>query len=157
MQAITPFLWFNGNAEDAANFYMSIFPNSKEITSSRYGPEGPGPEGSLLLIKFELNGHPFFALNGGPEFTFTPATSFMVDCENQEEVDHLWNNLAEGGKEIQCGWVTDKFGVTWQIVPTALGELMSDPDPEKRSRVMQAMFGMVKLDIAGLRAAYEGN
>jgi len=153
MQKINPFLWFDSNAEEAMNFYVSIFKNSRVLSVSRYGDAGPGPAGTVMVASFELEGQKFMVLNGGPEFTFTPAISFLVNCETQQEVDTLWEKLSEGGKTDRCGWLTDKFGVTWQIVPTILGELMADNDPEKSKRVMQAMLQMTKLDIEGLRRA----
>ena len=156
MQKITPFLWFDGKAEEAAKFYTSIFKNSKLGQIRRYGDAGPGPKGSVLTASFSIEGQEFVALNGGPQFTFTPAISFFVNCETQEEVDEFWDKLSEGGKKSRCGWLQDKFGVSWQIVPTALGKLLSDPDPEKSSRVMKAMLQMEKLDIRGLQEAYEG-
>jgi predicted 3-demethylubiquinone-9 3-methyltransferase (glyoxalase superfamily) len=155
MQKITPFLWFDGKAEEAANFYTSIFKNSKLGQIRRYGQAGPGPKGSVMSATFQLDGQEFIALNGGPQFTFSPAISFFVNCETQEEVDQLWEKLSEGGKTNRCGWLQDKFGVSWQIVPTALGQLLSDPDPEKSSRVMKAMLQMDKIDISGLKRAYE--
>jgi len=155
MKKISPFLWFDRQAEEAMNFYLSIFPKSKMKGIARYGKGSPGPEGAIMSVTFELNGQEFIALNGGPVFTFSPATSFFVNCETQEEVDHLWEKLSAGGEKQQCGWLRDKFGVTWQIVPTALGEMLSDPDPEKSQRVMQAMLKMKKLDISGLRKAYD--
>ena len=156
MQKITPFLWFDGKAEEAANFYTSIFKNSKLGQIRRYGDAGPGPKGSVLTASFAIEGQEFVALNGGPQFTFTPAISFFVNCETQEEVDEFWDKLSEGGRKNRCGWLQDKFGVSWQIVPTALGKLLGDPDPEKSSRVMKAMLQMEKLDIRGLQEAYEG-
>lgn len=156
MQKITPSLWFDGNAEEAVDFYTSIFRDSKVLAVARYGPEGPGPEGTVMTITFQLFGQGFMAINGGPEFSFTPAISFMVNCESQAEVDAYWDRLLEGGTPEQCGWLRDKYGLSWQIVPTVLDELMSDRDAEKVRRVTQAMLGMVKLDIAGLRRAYEG-
>ena len=156
MQKITPFLWFNDNAEEAMDFYTSIFSNSKIIDVSRYPAGGPAPAGSVMSGTFELEGQKFMALNGGPQFSFTPAISLFVSCETQEEVDALWEKLAEGGEAQQCGWVTDKFGLSWQIIPQALGELMSDPDPEKSQRVMQAMLQMEKIDIQALRQAHRG-
>ena len=155
MQKITPFLWFDGKAEEAAKFYTSVFKNSKMGQIRRYGEAGPGPKGSVLSATFELEGQEFSALNGGPQFTFTPAISFFVSCETQEEVDEFWDKLSEGGRKNRCGWLQDKFGVSWQIVPTALGRLLGDPDPEKSSRVMKAMLQMEKLDIRGLQQAYE--
>lgn len=155
MNKINPCLWFDGQAEEAANFYISIFKNSKITNISRYGEEGPGPAGSVLVVGFELDGHEFMALNGDPEFKFTPAISFYVNCETQEEVDAYWEKLSEGGSKDRCGWLQDKFGISWQIVPKVLGELISDPDLEKSGRVMQAMLKMDKLDIAALKKAYE--
>ena len=153
MTAITPCLWFDGDADKAVDHYLSIFPNSRRLTGSEYGPDSPGEEGSTLMVGFELDGKPFMALNGGPTYHFTPAISFVVNCATQGEVDHYWDRLVEGGEPLQCGWLTDRFGVSWQIVPDRLGELMSDPDAERAGRVMQAMLQMVKLDIAGLEAA----
>ena len=155
MQTITPFLWFNGRAEEAANFYIGIFKNAKITETMRYGDAGPGPKGSLMSATFELDGQKFIALNGGPQFQFSPAISFFVLCDTQEEVDHFWDKLSDGGQKIQCGWLTDKFGVTWQIVPKVLGEMLRDKDPAKSQRVMKAMMQMKKLDIAGLKAAYD--
>jgi predicted 3-demethylubiquinone-9 3-methyltransferase (glyoxalase superfamily) len=155
MQKITPFLWFNDQAEEAMNFYTAIFKNSKISSVSRYGEGGPGPQGSVMTATFELNGQEFMALNGGPLFTFTEAISFFVNCETQAEVDELWEKLTEGGEESQCGWLKDKYGLSWQIVPSVLGELLNDPDAEKARRVMNAMLQMKKIDIAGLRSAYE--
>jgi predicted 3-demethylubiquinone-9 3-methyltransferase (glyoxalase superfamily) len=155
MQKITPFLWFDSRAEEAANFYVSIFKNSKITQVVRYGEGGPGPTGAVMTISFNLDGQQFSALNGGPKFKFTPATSFVAHCETQEEVDHLWNKLSEGGEEGQCAWLTDKFGLSWQIVPDALIKLLSDPDPEKSKRVMQAMLQMGKIDIKKLKEAAE--
>lgn len=157
MQKIAPFLWFNGQAEEAANLYTSIFRNSRITEIQRYGEAGPGETGSVMSVSFELEGQEFIALNGGPVFTFSPAISFFVHCETQDEVDALWAKLGEGGGEPrQCGWISDRFGVTWQIVPTALGRMLRDKDAEKSKRVMQAMLKMVKLDIAALEAAYDG-
>jgi len=155
MQGIAPFLWFDNQAEEATNFYLSIFPNSKIKSAMRYGDAGPGPKGSVMATTFELNGQEFMALNGGPQFTFSPAISFFVKCTTQEEVDDLWEKLSAGGVKERCGWVRDKYGVSWQIVPTVLGELLRDRDPEKSKRVMQAMLQMDKLDISGLRRAYD--
>lgn len=155
MRQISPCLWFDGQAEEAANFYVAIFPNSRVTDVKRYGEAGPGPSGSVMSVTFELNGQEFMALNGGPQFTFSPAISFFVNCESQEEVDSLWERLLEGGAPEQCGWLRDKFGVSWQIVPTALGEMLSDPDPVRSQRVMSAMLQMVKLDIGQLRKAFE--
>jgi predicted 3-demethylubiquinone-9 3-methyltransferase (glyoxalase superfamily) len=156
MQKITPFLWFDDKAEEAMNFYCSIFKNSKIGAVNRYGEAGPGPAGSVMSATFELDGQEFFALNGGPVYTFTPAISFYVNCETQEEVDYLWEKLSAGGRTVQCGWLQDKYGLSWQIVPTALGEMLGDRDPEKARRVMEAMLKMVKLDIAELKRAYAG-
>jgi len=155
MQKITPFLWFDSNAEEAVNFYLSIFKNSKITAVSRYGEAGPGPKDSVMAISFQLEGQDFSAINGGPYFTFSPAISFVVDCKTQTEVDWYWERLSEGGELEQCGWLKDKFGVTWQIVPSVLGELMSDPDPVKAKRVTEAMLKMVKLDIAALQQTYD--
>jgi predicted 3-demethylubiquinone-9 3-methyltransferase (glyoxalase superfamily) len=151
MQKITPCLWFDGQAEDAANFYVSIFKNSRITAVSRYGDAGPGPKGSVMTVAFELDGQSFTGLNGGPMFKFTEAISMIVNCETQNEVDHYWGKLSAGGKTQQCGWLKDKFGVSWQIVPTALVELMCDKDPAKSQRAMQAMLQMTKIDIARLR------
>ena len=161
MQKITPFLWFDGNAEEAVNFYTCIFKDSKIGSVSRYdeaAAEASGrPKGSVMTASFQLNGQDFIALNGGPHFKFTEAISFVVNCETQEEVDFYWEKLSKGGDEKaqMCGWLKDKFGLSWQIVPTALGKLLSDPDPEKSQRVMQAMLQMKKIDIGGLKQAYE--
>jgi len=160
MQKITPHLWFDTQAEEAVNFYVSIFKNSKIHGLSHYGAEASKvagrPEGSVMTVSFELDGQKFLALNGGPIFKFTPAISFMVNCETQEEVDRMWNGLSAGGSPMQCGWVQDKFGVSWQVVPTILGQLMQDKDPEKSKRVMSAMLKMHKIDIQTLKQAYEG-
>jgi predicted 3-demethylubiquinone-9 3-methyltransferase (glyoxalase superfamily) len=155
MQKITPFLWFNDQAEEAVIFYTSIFKNSKIGTISRYGDVGPGQAGKVMSANFELGGQEFMALNGGPVFTFTPAISFFVNCETQEEVDEFWEKLSQGGEKQKCGWLKDKFGVSWQIVPTALGELLSDRNVQKSQKVMQAMLQMEKIDIKGLKLAYE--
>jgi len=156
MPKITPFLWFDSNAEEAAQFYTSIFKNSKILQTSRYGEDGPGPKGTVMTIRFELNGQEFIALNGGPHFKFNEAVSFVVNCETQQEVDEYWKKLTAGGKEVQCGWLTDKYGLSWQITPTILGQLIADKDPEKARRVMQAMMKMVKIDIEALKKAYQG-
>ena len=155
MPKITPFLWFDTQAEEAAHFYVSIFNNSKIVNVSRYGEAGPGPKGSAMTVTFELDGQRFIALNGGPHFKFTEAVSFSVDCKTQEEVDKYWQKLSEGGQEVQCGWLKDKYGLSWQINPTILGEMLSDPDPQKSKRVMEAMLKMKKIDIAGLKRAYD--
>jgi predicted 3-demethylubiquinone-9 3-methyltransferase (glyoxalase superfamily) len=155
MQKITPFLWFDGKAEEAANFYVSIFKNSKILNISRYGEAGPGPKGTVMVVRFQLDGQEFLALNGGPQFTFSPAVSLVANCETQAEVDALWEKLSAGGKKQNCGWLADKYGLSWQVVPTLLGELMQDKDAEKTNRVMQAIMGMNKIEIAGLKRAYE--
>ena len=156
MQKITTCLWFDNNAEEAVNFYTSTFKNSKVLEVSRWGEGGPGPEGSVLTMRFQLDGVELMALNGGPAFKFTEAISLSVDCQSQEEVDDLWEKLTKGGSEDQCGWLKDKFGLSWQIVPRALPELLGDPDPEKSKRVMEAMFKMKKIDIKALQEAYAG-
>ena len=155
MQKITPFLWFNDKAEEAMNFYVSIFKNSKVGTVTRYGDAGPGPKGSVMSATFQLEGQDFYALNGGPQFTFTPAISFFVNCETQQEVDELWDKLSEGGRKDRCGWLQDKYGLSWQIIPTTLSAMLRDKDPAKANRVMQAMLQMSKIDIARLRQAYD--
>src|ERR1700704_5582692 len=155
MQKITPFLWFDNQAEEAANFYTSIFKNSKIGTVSRYGEAGPGPKGTVILVTFQLEGEEFIALNGGPLFKFTEAISLSVSCQNQEEVDELWEKLSEGGEKGRCGWLKDKHGLSWQINPIVLGEMLNDKDAEKSTRVMQAMLQMDKIDIAKLKEAYE--
>jgi predicted 3-demethylubiquinone-9 3-methyltransferase (glyoxalase superfamily) len=155
MQKITPFLWFDNQAEEAMNFYVSIFKNSKVLSISRYGEGGPGPVGQVMTGSFELNGQQFMVLNGGPEFKFTEAVSFFVNCETQQEVDELWEKLTAGGEESQCGWLKDKFGLSWQIVPTVLGKLLGDKDAQKAQRVMQAMLKMKKIDTVKLQQAYE--
>ena len=156
MQKITPFLWFDGTAEEAMRFYTSIFKNSKVGDVTRYGQAGPGPKGSVMSCTFELEGQEFIVLNDGPMFKFSPAISFFVKCETQAEIDHFWDKLLAGGKAQQCGWLTDKYGVTWQIVPTILGELLQSKDAEKSQRAMRAMMQMIKLDIAALKKAFEG-
>ena len=156
MQKIRPFLWFDGNAEEAMKFYTSIFKNSKIGNVQRYGEAGPGPKGSVMSGTFQIEGHEFMALNGGPLFKFTPAISFFVNCETQPEVDELWERLSAGGETMQCGWLKDKFGLCWQIIPKALGEMLGDKDPEKSQRVMKAMMKMIKIDVEGLKRAYEG-
>jgi len=155
MQKITTFLWFDNQAEEAAKLYVSLFKNSKIGSISRYGDAGPGPKGSVMMVTFQLDGQEFMALNGGPEFKFTPAISLFVNCETQQEVDELWDKLSEGGRKDRCGWLTDKYGLSWQIIPTALAKLMGDPDPEKSKRVMKAMLQMDKIDIAGLERAHQ--
>lgn len=160
MQKISSCLWFDNQAEEAVRFYTSIFKTSKIGRTTRYddaGAEVSGrPKGSVMTITFELNGQEFIALNGGPLFKFTEAVSFVVNCQDQQEVDYYWEKLSQGGQEVHCGWLKDKYGLSWQIVPTVLNELFNDPDPVKSQRVMQAMLNMVKLDIAGLQTAYEG-
>jgi len=155
MQKITPFLWFDGKAEEAANFYTSIFKSSKMKNVVRYGEAGPGPKGTVMSATFELEGQDFIALNGGPHFTFSPAISFFVNCETQQEVDDLWEKLSKGGEKQQCGWLRDKYGVSWQIIPTALGQMLHDKDAKKSNRVMKAMLQMKKIDIKALKQAYE--
>ncbi len=150
---ITPCLWFDTEGEEAAKFYTSIFENSQILDVSHYGPAGPRPEGMVMVVNFELEGQRFMALNGGPEFTFNEAISFQVSCQSQDEVDHFWTKLADGGKEGPCGWLQDRYGVSWQIVPIALEELIGDPDPDRSQRAMKAMMGMGKIDIAELRKA----
>jgi len=157
MQKITPFLWFNGQAEEAMNFYVSIFKNSKVLHVSRYGDAGPGPKGTVMSATFQLEGQNFYALNGGPQFTFTPAISLFVNCETQPEVDELWNKLSEGGKAERCGWLKDKYSLSWQIIPSQLGKMLGDSDPVKAQRVMMAMLQMDKINIAGLERAYAGS
>ncbi|MCG2787534.1 MAG: VOC family protein [Anaerolineae bacterium] len=157
MQKITTFLWFDDQAEEAVNFYTSLFQDAKVLEVSRYGETGPGPAGEVMVINFQLAGQEFIALNGGPQFKFNEAISLVVNCESQAEVDRLWEELtADGGEESMCGWLKDKYGLSWQIVPTALGKLASDSDPVKAQRVIQAMLQMRKLDIAELQKAYEG-
>jgi len=153
---ISTCLWFDGRAEEAANFYVSIFPNSKILKTARYPEGAPGPAGSVMIIEFELDGRKFLGLNGGPHFKFNEAISFIISCQTQEEVDRYWQALTAGGGEVQCGWVKDKFGVSWQVTPTMLGQLLSDPDAQKAKRVMQAMMGMKKLDVRGLKQAAAG-
>ena len=161
MQKITPFLWFDDKAEEAVKFYTSIFKNSKIITITRYdeiGAKAAGrPKGSVMTILFEIEGQEFMALNGGPVFTFSPAISFVVNCRTQKEIDRLWEKLSEGGKKDQCGWLKDKYGVSWQIVPTALGKMLQDKDPNKYRRVMEAILKMNKIDIETLKRAYGGS
>jgi predicted 3-demethylubiquinone-9 3-methyltransferase (glyoxalase superfamily) len=153
MQKITPFFWFDNQAEDAVHFYTSIFRNSKVVSVIRYGEAGPGPKGSAMTVTFQLDGQEFVALNGGPHFKFSEAVSFVVNCETQQEVDEFWEKLSEGG--VQCGWLKDKYGLSWQVVPTVLVEMLQDKDPEKSKRVMEAMLQMKKIDIKGLKQAYE--
>ena len=153
MQKITPFLWFDTQAEEAAKFYASIFPNSRILNTARYGDAGPGSKGSVMTVEFELDGQRMIALNGGPQFKFTEAISLSVDCKTQEEVDHYWTKLSQGGQESMCGWLKDRYGLSWQVNPAILGELLADPDPKKARRVMEAMLKMKKIDIAALKRA----
>lgn len=159
IRKITPFLWFDNNAEEAAKFYVSIFRNSRIVNVARYGEAGAKasgrPEGSVMTVEFELEGEPFVALNGGPVFRFTPAISFAVACETQKEIDDLWEKLTDGGEEIECGWLKDRYGMSWQIVPATLNRMMNDPDPARSDRVMHALVQMKKLDMATLKKAYE--
>ena len=153
MRKMTTCLWFDTEGEDAATFYTSVFPDSRILDVARYGAAGPRPAGTAMTVRFELDGQPFVALNGGPQYTFSEAISFQVHCETQDEVDAFWSTLSDGGEEGPCGWLKDRFGVSWQIVPTALSELLGDPDPEKSQRVMQAMLGMKKIEIDALERA----
>jgi predicted 3-demethylubiquinone-9 3-methyltransferase (glyoxalase superfamily) len=153
MNEITPCLWFDTEGEEAASFYTSVFPNSRIVDVTRYGAAGPRPEGTVMTVSFELDGRKFVALNGGPNYTFSEAISFQVSCQEQEEVDALWSKLSEGGEEGPCGWLKDRYGVSWQIVPTALPELLADPDPERSQRVMRAMLEMKKIEIDALEKA----
>ena len=155
-QAITPSLWFDGNAEEAANFYCSVFPDSRILDVSRYTEAGPNEPGTVMTVEWELRGQRFVAINGGPEFTFDEAVSFQISCETQEEVDHYWERLTDGGEEGPCGWCKDRFGVSWQVIPKGLGELFGGPDRERARRATEAMFAMKKLDIAKLREAADG-
>ena len=154
MQKIAPCLWFDGQAEEATNFYVSVFKNSKVVSLTRYGEAGPGPKGTVMSAVFQLDGQEFYALNGGPQFKFSPAISLFVHCETQQEVDELWEQLSAGGKKNRCGWLDDKYGLSWQIIPTVLGEMLQDRDAAKANRVMQAMMQMDKIDIKGLQQAY---
>lgn len=154
MQKISPFLWFNDQAEEAAHFYTSVFKNSAIENIVRHGKESPGPEGSVMLVTFTLDGQRFLALNGGPMFTFSPAISFLVNAETQAEIDDLWAKLTDGGEEVECGWLKDRYGVSWQIVPTVLEQLIMNAEPERAQRVMAALWQMKKIDIAGLEHAY---
>jgi predicted 3-demethylubiquinone-9 3-methyltransferase (glyoxalase superfamily)/uncharacterized protein YndB with AHSA1/START domain len=156
MQRIVPFLWFDGKAEEAMNFYVSVFKHSKVVRVTRYGEAGPGPKGTVMSATFQLEGQDFYALNGGPQYSFTPAVSFFVSCETQQEVDELWEKLSAGGRKDRCGWLQDKYGLSWQIIPTALGKMLQDKDPAKAGRVMQAMLQMEKIDIQRLEQAYRG-
>ncbi len=156
MTKITTCLWFDTEGEEAATFYTSIFDNSKILNVSRYGDAGPRPAGSVMTVEFELAGQPFVALNGGPDFTFNEAVSFQVDCRSQDEVDTFWSRLGDGGEEGPCGWLKDRYGVSWQVIPSVLGELIGGPDPEKGQRAMTAMLGMKKINIEELQRAYDG-
>ncbi len=155
MQKITPFLWFDGNAEEAMNLYVSVFKNSKIVRVARYGDAGPGPKGTVMSATFQLEGQEFYALNGGPQYKFTPAISLFVSCETQEEVDELWDKLSAGGHKDRCGWLQDKFGLSWQIIPSVLGKMLADKDPKKSQSVMRAMLQMDKIDVKKLKQAYE--
>ncbi len=155
MQKIIPFLWFDGKAEEAANFYVSLFKNSRIVNIARYGDAGPGPKGTAMSATFELAGQRFIALNAGPQFKFSEAISFFINCETQQEVDDLWEKLSAGGQKSKCGWLKDKYGLSWQVIPTALGDMLHDKDPKKSQRVMQAMLQMDKIDIARLKQAYD--
>jgi predicted 3-demethylubiquinone-9 3-methyltransferase (glyoxalase superfamily) len=155
-QKITPNLWFDGEAEEAAQFYVSVFENSRIVDVSHYTEAGPGEPGSVMVVEFELDGHRFIGINGGPQFKFDEAVSFQINCEDQDEVDYYWEKLTEGGEESQCGWLKDKFGLSWQVTPSGMGELFSDPDKERANRAMQAMLKMKKLDIDELRRAADG-
>lgn len=157
MNGITPFLWFDSQAEEAANFYVSLFKNSKITHVARYGEAGPGPAGSVMTVAFELDGQEFTALNGGPQFTFTPAVSFVINCADQDEVDYYWEKLTAEGQEVQCGWVTDKFGLSWQIVPEGIFDVIGGDDEAGSQRAMESMLQMKKLDINVLRRAYAGS
>jgi predicted 3-demethylubiquinone-9 3-methyltransferase (glyoxalase superfamily) len=156
MPRITPNLWFDTQGEEAAEFYCSIFPNSKITNVTYYGEAGPGPVGTVLTVDFVLDGQEYTAINGGPHFTFNEAISLLINCEDQEEVDHYWSKLTDGGQEVQCGWLKDRYGLSWQVCPVGMGELLNDPDPERSQRAMKAMLGMVKLDLAALQAAADG-
>jgi len=156
MQKITPFLWFDNQAEEAANYYVSIFGNSRILKIVRYGESGPGPKGAVMTVSFEISGQQFTALNGGPKFGFSEAISFLVSCETQAEIDALWEKLSAGGKESRCGWLKDRYGLSWQLVPTVLPELLGDKDSARAQRAMQAMLKMGKLDIAALKRAHQG-
>lgn len=155
-QTITPNLWFDTEAEEAAAFYISVFPNSRVVAVARYTEAGPRPAGTVMTVEFELDGNRFVAINGGPQFTFSEAVSFLVTCETQEEIDRYWEQLSAGGSEGPCGWLKDRFGLSWQVVPTGMDELFADPDPTRAERAMRAMFGMTKLDVEALRAAADG-
>ena len=156
MKGITPCLWFDTHAEEAARFYVSVFPRSRIVSTTYYGEGMPLPAGTVLTVTFELDGQEFMGLNGGPAFQFTDAVSFVVQCESQQEVDHYWSKLSEGGSEVQCGWLKDRYGLSWQVVPTVLQEMLQSEDPAKIGRMMQALMPMVKLDVAALQRAFDG-
>jgi predicted 3-demethylubiquinone-9 3-methyltransferase (glyoxalase superfamily) len=153
---ITPNLWFDGNAEEAAAFYCSVFPNSRIVATALYPESSPGPAGTVMTVHWELNGNPFVGINGGPQFTFDEAVSFAITCEDQDEVDYYWEKLTDGGEDGPCGWLKDRFGLSWQVVPTGMEEMLNDPDPARAQRAMQAMLGMRKIDVAGIRSAADG-
>lgn len=156
LKPIIPNLWFDGVAEEAADFYCSVFPNSRIVSLARYTDAGPGPAGTVMTVEFELDGQRFIGINGGPQFTFDEAVSFLITCADQDEVDAYWEKLTDGGEESQCGWLKDRYGVSWQVVPDGMEEFFADPDTSRVERAMQAMFGMKKLDLAALRAAFDG-
>lgn len=156
MPTITPNLWFDTQGLEAAEFYVSVFPNSRITNISYYGEAGPGPAGTVMVVDFELDGQPYTAINGGPLFHFDEAISLLINCKDQAEVDHYWDALTDGGQESQCGWLKDRFGLSWQVSPDGMAEVMNDPDPERANRAMKAMLGMVKLDLAALKAAADG-
>ena len=153
---ITPNLWFDGNAVEAAEFYCSVFKNSKIVSTADYPENSPGPAGTVMVVEFELDGQRFVGINGGPEFTFSEAVSFQINCSDQEEIDYFWEKLTDGGEEVQCGWLRDRYGVSWQVTPDGMDEVFSDPDKSRAERAMQAMLGMKKIDIAALQAAADG-
>ena len=153
MKPIVPNLWFDGNAEEAAEYYVSVFPDSRIVSKAHYTDAGPGEPGTVMVVEFEINGQRFVGINGGPEFTFSEAVSFQITCADQDEMDRYWSTLTDGGSEGPCGWCKDRFGLSWQVVPDGMDELFSDPDKDRATRAMQAMFGMTKLDIAELRRA----
>jgi len=153
---ISPNLWFDGNAEEAAEFYVSVFPDSRIISTALYPEGAPGPAGTVMTVEFEIGGQRFVGINGGPQFPFTEAVSFQITCEDQAEVDYFWERLTDGGQEVQCGWLKDRYGLSWQVVPRGMDEVFADADPARAQRAMQAMMGMVKLDLAALRAAADG-
>lgn len=156
MPRIIPNLWFDTQAEEAVDFYVSLFPDSRVVEVARYTEAGPGPAGSVMVVDFELDGQPFTAINGGPQFPFTEAVSLLIECRDQAEIDRYWDALTDGGEEVQCGWLKDRYGLSWQVCPTGMGEILNDPDPERARRAVEAMFAMKKLDVAALRAAADG-